>query len=228
MLTMSQPQHSIPYRVWLLVFGLSLLALSLISPQDRFYCMLEHAATLLGLVALIIVERHHPLSNTSCTLLFIYLVLHIIGAHYLYSNVPYDQWSQWLLGVSINEVFGFQRNHYDRLVHFANGALLMLPLVEVVQRWITPGRIAAAFVAFTTIMTIGVLYELMEWGLAMIMDPENAELFNGQQGDMFDAQKDLALACLGASLSGLVIVANRKRAAAFSNHNNRAVTASAG
>jgi putative membrane protein len=138
------------------------------------------------------------------------MMMHVVGAHYLYSFVPYDDWSRTPLGISITDTFGFKRNHYDRLVHFCHGLLLLEPMRELVIRWVRIDGIRAVIVAVAMLGTLSTLYELAEWLIAVVMEPEAAERYNGQQGDMFDAQKDMALAAIGALLTTALLALRRK------------------
>ena len=54
-------------------------------------------------------------------------------------------------------------------------------------------------------------YELLEWGIAFSLSEDMAESYNGQQGDMWDAHKDMALAMVGSMISWFLIsFSNRK------------------
>lgn len=197
----------IPYRVWLLAALLIAHAISMINPADYSDMMLEHAPTVALLAFLIWLDRRGggPLSNVSCTLIFCFLILHVIGAHYLYSNVPYDDWSQRLFGVSLSKTFGWERNHFDRLVHLMFGLLMTKPMSELMERWTPLRGPAALIVSVSFIALMSKLYELGEWLIAVVMDPAAAEAYNGQQGDNFDAHKDMALALVGAIISATII-----------------------
>ncbi len=96
--------------------------------------LLENVLQVLGVLILILTHRRFPLSNISYTLIFIFCALHTMGAHYSYSLVPYDLWSRNLLGISVQDGLGWQRNHYDRLVHFSFGFLLSYPIREYFMR----------------------------------------------------------------------------------------------
>ncbi|MEM9364885.1 MAG: DUF2238 domain-containing protein [Planctomycetota bacterium] len=129
--------------------------------------------------------------------------LHIVGARWIYSFVPYDAWSQLLVGRSLSEVFDWQRNHYDRLVHFASGLLGAPPGWEFLSRIGLRGA-AAAWVSVALVLAVGAVYEILEWQIAVRLSPETAESYNGQQGDVWDPQKDMALALAGAILAVLI------------------------
>ena len=127
--------------------------------------------------------------------------LHTLGARYLYSNTPYDVWSEWLLGINITETFGFDRNHYDRVVHFSFGLLMAVPIQEFERRYLRLSLAVSSVLAIECILATSAGYELLEWAIAVVFTPEWADKFLGLQGDIFDAQKDMALATSGATLS---------------------------
>jgi putative membrane protein len=145
--------------------------------------------------------RRLPLSDFSARLVLVFLSLHVLGARYLYSYVPYDDWSAALFGRTVSSLCGFNRNHYDRLVHVAYGLLLFFPAREVIVARLRLRGIWADLLALQFILATSALYELIEWGVALVFAPDWAEHYNGQQGDLWDAQKDMALAVLGAVTS---------------------------
>ncbi len=145
--------------------------------------------------------RRLPFSKVSYTLLFIFGCLHVVGSHYTYANVPYDSWWADITGHSLNEVLGWQRNNFDRLVHFSYGLFLAYPIREVYLRiagvW---GFWGYAF-PLSFIMATSMLFELLEWGAATIFGGDLGAAYLGTQGDVWDAHKDMALASLGALLA---------------------------
>ncbi len=168
---------------------------------DRTDLMLMHIPTVLALVACIAFAARANLTNASIAMLFGFYSLHLLGAHYYYSCVPYDDWSRALLGHDITTTFGFSRNHYDRLVHFSYGLLLYVPVREWLLRQGLGGwRTGVGSIAL--LLASSAAYELFEWSVAVLMAPDRAERYNGQQGDPFDAQKDMALAFVGSLLAG--------------------------
>lgn len=184
---------------WTLIVILAVVAAaSCIAPPFPDELWLQHSATLLVVVGLPVLSRWWPLSNAAVSCVVAFMLLHVLGARYIYSCVPYDDWCYGLLGFRPTERFHWNRNHYDRLVHFAFGALWLLPFWEISTRHLhVPRRVGWIF-ALALVMAGSVLYELFEWLLAVVMSPQSAEAYNGQQGDMFDAQKDMALAVLGS------------------------------
>jgi putative membrane protein len=188
------------YNRGVLVLFLVLWAASCIHVPYPKYFWLQHVPTLGVLPALTAAQNRLAISRLSYTLIIAFLLLHVLGARYLYSYVPYDDWSERLIGFRITERFGFTRNHYDRLVHFLFGLLLVIPGWRFTRRFAgTDPRWSAVF-AFAFIMATSAVYEVFEWLAAMVMAPDWAESYNGQQGDIWDAQWDMALAALGAAV----------------------------
>jgi len=130
-----------------------------------------------------------------------FLAVHSLAAHWLYSNVPYDRWSQQVFGLSINAVMGWERNHFDRLVHFLYGVCLTPALSAWARATWHVSRRHSGVLAWGLVVVTGVVYEWMEWGVALAMSPEAAEAYNGQQGDPWDAHMDMLLAALGSMLT---------------------------
>lgn len=194
-------------RSLLALLVLALLA-SCIDPPFPRQMVLQHLPTVALLIALPVLARRVPLSGAAFACLVAFLLLHVLGARYIYSYVPYDEWSEALFGARLSTVLGFERNHYDRVVHFFFGLLWVRPVQEICERRFGVPRRFAWYTAFEFVLAFSMLYELFEWGLAMVLSPHNAEAYNGQQGDVWDAQKDMSLALLGACLA-LVAVAVR-------------------
>lgn len=159
---------------------------------------LQHAPTVALILAAPWLLRRWPLSTGSVTALWLFLLLHTLGGRYVYSYVPYDVWAATLTGDSISGLFGWSRNHYDRLMHFLFGALWTLPMREVLVRWHGIGPRLALLTAFALVALGSTLYEIFEWGLTLVAAGDTADYYNGQQGDMWDAQKDMALALAGS------------------------------
>ncbi len=178
-------------------------------PYPRYFAM-QHVPTVFAVAALVAVERRVGISRLSFALIIAFLLLHVVGARYLYSYVPFDDWSQRLLGVGITERFGFERNHYDRLVHFAFGLLFVLPLWEFCENRLRLRRLWSAAGAICIVLAASAVYEIAEWAVAMIFAPDWAEAYNGQQGDVWYAQRDMTLAWAG-SILGVTFVSEFRR-----------------
>jgi len=172
---------------------------------------LHHIPTLLLLVASPFLLRRWPLSNRSVALVVLFFALHTIGGRYTYSNVPYDDLSRALTGHTISGAFGFTRNHYDRLVHFSYGLLAVAPVSEILRRHVGLGSRIAVYIAVESVFAVSMLYELFEWQLAITMQGPLADAYNGQQGDIWDSQKDMALAAIGAIFAAIMLRLTRSR-----------------
>ena len=185
--------------VTLALYGLFWVALA-ISPSDRADWALENALVVLFVPALLASLRWFPLSRLSWTLILLFLALHTVGAHYTYAEVPYDAWSEALLGVRLNDLFGLERNHFDRLVHFSYGLLLAYPMRELFLRVADARGFWGYFLPLDLTLSTSAVFELIEWGAAELFGGDLGVAYLGTQGDMWDAQKDMALAGLGAAV----------------------------
>jgi putative membrane protein len=197
-------------RIALAVF-LLLWFVSCLRPPHPEYLLLQHGPTLVTVVALAAVQNRLRVSRISYTLILAFLCFHLLGARYLYSFVPYDEWFEPFLGVRITAYFGFERNHYDRLVHFLFGLLIVIPSWRFSRRFLRLDAWWSIAVAFSIIMAASAVYEVIEWLIAVTQSDTTAESYNGQQGDVWDPQWDMALAGLG-SLIGLAILGTVKYA----------------
>jgi putative membrane protein len=183
-----------------------------IAPPYREFLLMQHTPTVLGGLLLGWMSNRFTISRLSFASITLFLCLHSLGARYLYSFTPYDAWSEQLFGVSIGELFSFQRNHYDRLVHFSYGLLIAVPIQEFERRYLKLSIGVASILAVECILATSAAYELAEWLVAVVFAPAWAEQFLGHQGDPFDAQKDMALATAGAILSvSIAVMCSRVR-----------------
>lgn len=187
----------------------ALLLLAQIAQPYPEIALLQHIPTLAFLIASPWLLRRWPLSTASLACIVAFLALHTLGGRYAYSNVPYDDWARVLTGTSLSDAMGWSRNHYDRLVHFAFGALSVVPVAEIARGWGGLSPRGAALTVLAWVLAISCLYEIFEWLLTIVAAGETADRYNGQQGDIWDAQKDMALAALGAIL--LLPVLRRSR-----------------
>lgn len=184
------------------------IALAL-APLSREDWLLENLLVLIAVPSLVATRRRMPFSTASYVCLFVFFVVHSMGAHYTYSLVPYDRWFESLTGSTLNELFGWERNHYDRLVHFLYGALLLPPAAELFERFAPPRNAWRWLMPVFFVMSHSVIYEMIEWLAALIVAPDLGTAYLGTQGDQWDAQKDMALATLGAALSMIVLGTTR-------------------
>ncbi len=175
-----------------------------IAPVYRFDWFLENILTVLFATGLLLSYRRFRFSDLSYGLIFLFMALHAVGGHYTYSEVPFGFW--------LADIFGFARNHYDRIVHFACGLLLAYPIREVLLRSARPRPPFASISALSMVFAGSASFEIVEWIVAIIVDPEAGAAYLGTQGDEFDAQKDMALAAVGAAIAlGLTEALERRR-----------------
>ncbi|WP_447592321.1 DUF2238 domain-containing protein [Stenotrophomonas rhizophila] len=180
---------------------LAVFAASWIQPLWPLEQTLHSSLTVIGLVALWWVDHRWGLGNGAFAAICGFIAIHCIAARWLYSNVPYDAWLQAALHWSPNAAFGWQRNHFDRLIHFLYGVCFTPALLQLARHAWPALRIGQAFtLAVMVVMCSSLAYEWLEWGIALLLSPEAAEAYNGQQGDMWDAHADMLLATLGSLL----------------------------
>lgn len=189
-------------------FGLTLLALFAlaavalgIAPRYRQDWALENAIVLVAVPLLVFGWRRLRFSRGAYLALFAFLLLHEVGAHYTYSEVPYDEAFARLTGHSLNALLGLHRNHFDRAVHFLYGALVTPMAVELFAHRAPPRGVWRWILPVCFVMSHSVIYELVEWLAALRFGGELGAAYLGTQGDPWDAQQDMALAALGSVLS---------------------------
>lgn len=199
-------------RTWLALV-LVVAALSLVRPIYPAEQALQHVGTAGGLVFLVVAWQRWGIRGPSCAVFALFLVLHEIGARWVYSYVPYDDWCDVLLGFRPGEAWHWRRNHFDRGVHAAYGLLATPIFGEIAVRALAIGRRAALFVAVLAIGATSALYEIGEWLVTEVAAPERAATYLGQQGDPWDAQADMALAIAGACVTGLLLAFAERRGA---------------
>ncbi len=187
-----------------LVLLIPVLAWSAINPYDRLTWWLEVTPVLIGVPLILAVHRRFPLSTLLLGLIWLHCVILIVGGHYTYARVPAGAWCQ--------EWFGWTRNNYDKLGHFAQGLVPAILARELLLRT-SPlrdrgdGRPSRwlGFLVVSVCLGFSAFYELIEWWTALLSD-EAAESFLGTQGYVWDTQSDMAWA-LGGAILALVVLA---------------------
>ncbi len=188
-----------------------LLALAQVRQPYPAIAPLHHVPTLLLLAAAPFLLRRWPMSNAAVLCVAGFFVLHTLGGRYTYTNVPYDAWTRDLFGTSLSDALGLSRNHYDRLVHLSYGLLAVGPTRELLERHLRMSPRLALYIAIESVVAVSAIYELFEWFLSMVLAGPMADDYNGQQGDVWDAQKDMALATIGAFVAAAAIHFSAKR-----------------
>lgn len=188
----------------LLAYGLLWAGLA-IDPVDRHDWFLENLLALALVAVLILTYRRFSFSLPSYYLILAFMVLHAIGAHYTYAEVPFGFW--------LKDTWGLSRNPFDRLVHFAYGALLVYPLRELLVRLAGVRGLWSYYLPISAVLAQSGFFEVIEAIVAMIVSPELGSMYLGTQGDEWDAQKDMAAAFLGSILTMAITLGMFRRQA---------------
>lgn len=185
---------------WMQVFLFAFMVLwstTLVGTSDIANWILENALVFLFFGFLLISYRKYQFSDLSYLLFAIYLALHVYGSKYTYAENPFGYW--------LKDAMGWERNHYDRIVHFSFGFLLAYPMRELFISWYKfPAWVGWALPIEITLSVSG-LYELVEWTVADVFFKAQGDAYLGSQGDVWDAQKDMFLATLGAILATTIV-----------------------
>ncbi len=159
---------------------------------DRQDWIIENLLVVIGLSTLVITKKWHQFSNLSYLCIFLFVMIHLYGAFYAYTQNAFGSWLQ--------EKFNLWRNPYDRIVHFSFGLFMAYPFRELLTKkfrvserasWLLPVEIAFSF---------GTVFELIEWGVSVVTTKETGETYVATQGDVWDAHKDILLAATGAAV----------------------------
>lgn len=186
-----------PYRWSLLaifVLAWSWAAWKPVYPHDW---LIENILVFLAVPVVIFGGRYFRFSDASYTLITIFMVLHVIGSHYTYAEVPF--------GFTLQRWLGGTRNMYDRLVHFGFGFLLAYPMREAFLRLVQVKGFWGYYLPLDVTLALSAAYEIIEWAVAAVVSPEAGTAYLGTQGDEWDAQKDMLCAGTGAFLAMVVI-----------------------
>ncbi|MBI4152770.1 DUF2238 domain-containing protein [Candidatus Woesearchaeota archaeon] len=188
------------------IFPLSLLAIfilfwlfSAIAPRYREVWLAENILTIAFILFLIITYRTFRFSNWSYGLIFGFMLLHVLGSYYSYSEMPLFSY--------FKELFMLSRNHYDRLVHFLFGIIFFLPLQEFCRKKLHLSRGWSFLFAFMMIAALKGMYEVLEYGWLLVTKNELIGMaYLGMQGDAWDAQKDIFWGLVGAGIGWLGMI----------------------
>lgn len=192
------------------LFAVVWIALA-IKPWYRADWALENLLLIPAALVLFWGYRHRLFSRLSFTLICVFLCLHEIGAHHTYAKVPYDEWWRALTGGSFNDLFGWKRNHFDRLVHFLYGFLLAYPIRELFLRVVQVRGFWGYFLPLDLTLSSSAFFELVEWLVALVVGGDAGNAYLGTQGDIWDAQKDMVLAAAGAFIAMTITAMVNKR-----------------
>ena len=173
------------------------LVVSGIRPYDRLTWFLEVLPVLIAAPLLVATQRSFPLTPLAYWLIAIHGLILLLGAHYTYARVPLGSWMQ--------DAFGFERNHYDRIGHLMQGFGPAIVIRELLLRTspLVPGKWLFTLVLFS-VLGVSATYEFTEWWAALA-GGDAAGAFLGTQGDVWDTQWDMFLAGCGAIASQLLL-----------------------
>jgi putative membrane protein len=176
-----------------------------VEPVNRRDWFLENLLALTAVALLVLTYRRFQFSTVSYCLIVVFLTLHAVGAHYTYAEVPFGFW--------LKDRFGFSRNPFDRIVHFAYGALLVHPVREWLMRLAGARGPWSYYLPVSAILALSALFEVVESVVAVMVSPELGSAYLGTQGDEWDAQRDMASALAGAllTMAGTLAVASSRR-----------------
>jgi putative membrane protein len=162
-------------------------------PAGRFSWLLEVGPGLAGIFVLIVIFRRFPMSHMVYFCVFLHMFILIYGGYYTYAETPLGNWAK--------EVFGFSRNHYDRVGHIALGVFPSFIIREVMLRK-TPLQRGGwlYFIVLSIVLAVAAFWELLEWWIAILVASDVGTAFLGSQGDIWDAQWDMFLALVGAGV----------------------------
>ena len=195
------------FELALLVAVAAVLVWSAIAPRDGLTWWLEAFPVLIAAPLLVATFRRFRFTPLVYGLIAVHAVILLVGAHYTYAEVPIGHWAA--------ETFHLSRNHYDRVGHVAQGFVPALIARELLLRTspLRPGKWLFVLVALSC-LGISAAYELIEWAAA-VATGDDATAFLATQGDVWDTQKDMALAGLSAIVAQLLLgrVQDRQRAA---------------
>jgi len=177
--------------------------------------LLENLLVFIFLPVLVISYRRFQFSDLSYLLLCVYLCLHVYGSKYTYAENPFGFWLQ--------DQFNWSRNHYDRIVHFGFGFLMAYPMREMFLKWFRLPQWVSWALPIELALSIGAFYELIEWGVADVFFQEQGDAYLGTQGDIWDAQKDVFLAFLGAIIAIMIVSLVKKLGNVYSKEEIRAM-----
>lgn len=179
-----------------------------VEPLNRRDWFLENLLALAGVALLVLTHRRFRFSSLSYCLIASFLTLHAVGAHYTYAEVPAGFW--------IQDALALDRNPFDRIVHFAYGALLVYPMREWLVRLAGLRGIWSYYLPVSAILAQSGLFEVIEAVVAVLVSPDLGSIYLGTQGDEWDAQKDMASALAGALLTmAVALVLQRGRTGDF-------------
>lgn len=172
-----------------------------VNPYARDVWWAENLPIMIIVTVVIIVSRYHTFSALSYILMSIFIYLHTIGGHFSFERVPFD---------FVNNLFGFERNNYDRFAHFSVG-FYAYPIAEILlNRKLVNSKIILTLFPIFSIFAVAGGYEIIEWLFAVSADPDAGVAVLGSQGDIWDAQKDMLMDICGSIIATILFLQMNK------------------
>ena len=187
---MTRSGHKFPLTLfagYLILFG----ALA-VNPYDRAVWWAENLPILMLVACLGGTYRWFRFSNTAYLMMSVLVYLHTVGGHFTFERVPFD---------FVTDLFGFERNHYDRIAHFSVGFYAYAIVEFLYVKKLSPFKWVISLFGIFAIFTVASGYEIIEWLYAVSSNPEAGAAFLGSQGDIWDAQRDMLADGLGAMVA---------------------------
>ncbi len=172
-----------------------------IRPVDRGDWFLENLLVFVTVGLLTLTFRRFRFSNFSYALLAVFLALHALGAHYTYAQVPAGFW--------VRDLLHLERNHFDRVIHFGFGLLLLYPVKEFLTRHVGARPSWVPWLALASVIAMSSFFEILEAIIAQVVHPDLGAAYLGTQGDIWDAQKDMTAAVFGAIIATALTTGRR-------------------
>lgn len=199
-IAISKDRTPLKKNIWLQIFIVFFLinwANSYIGNTDTANWILENTLVFLFLGFLGFNYKKFQFSDLSYLLICVYLCLHVYGSKYTYAENPFGYW--------LKDELNLSRNHYDRIVHFSFGFLLAYPMREMFLKWLKFPAWVAWTLPIEITLSISAFYELIEWAVADVFFKAQGDAYLGTQGDIWDAQKDIFLAFIGAIIATTIV-----------------------
>ncbi len=187
------------YKIFLVALFFIIWVWAAINPVYPHDWLLENYLVFIFVPIILLSGKYFKLSNVSYSLITLFMILHVIGSHYTYAEVPF--------GYTLQHWLGSSRNMYDRMVHFSFGFLLAYPMREVFVRITKAKGFWGFYLPLDITLSFSAVYEIIEWLTARNVNSDAGLAFLGAQGDIWDAQKDMLMAGVGALLAMLIIFA---------------------
>lgn len=191
---------------FLLMLCISVWVITAINPYDFEAWALEQIASVLCVGLFFLSRRYVKYSSFALLGLATLFLFHATGTHYTYSLTPYDTAFKTVTGLSMNDLFGWERNHYDRFVHLYFGFATARVFYEYLDQSLLKPTWWSWLLSINIVISLSAVYELMEWSAVLLFATESGMLYLGTQGDIWDAQADIALGGLGALIAWVCFI----------------------